>query len=1403
MKIYIYIIFLFSFINIAQTQYWEKINTLPPSFRDGYYLDIYFLPNDSNYVWACGFDGFVVRSTNYGLTWQGSVVPQPAYHLENIQFVSNSVGFVSGVEGIWKSTDGGASFTDITPVDSSGRGFWGCYFLDANLGVVLGGGCDDLQRFYKTTNGGASWSLFTTQVPGTGLTDLILYNDGTGFAVSSGYLWITSNSGSTWTIFKDTGNEIWQEEISRKVNSFLLPMAGSICSGGGGGGGMNFSTDAGNNWTKYNTTYPIFGAYLTSETSGWACGYGRSVFHTSNSGQTWQLRNCGIPNVDLDDITFLSQDEGWVCGNGIYKLVPTKILASKDSIGFGEICFPDTRKDSLKVINLSFFPADLQVQIINDFGNAFKLISPDFNSQIFNCDSNGVVVQFAPLSNDIYTAKLRISAISGDGKTSFIKEIPLVGTGNKSTIKSENKTMVFDSIPCNIPKTVDLKWFSDNYNEQLKSVFELKDDKNQITFQTNLPVWVTKTGATTQFQLLLKDTGWVSQDYRFILLPCNTDTIITISAYGVSPIINSLDSLHFISRCNGDILDTIPVWNTGNASLTISKASIVGNPPEVQIIGWTSKKNYPLNIPINKSDSIIIRFTPQLLSNTSYYLKLDNDDLTLTRGNKNPLNVLLLGRKESELIKIKDSVIDFSKICISKVKDTIITFENIGNISGLVKLENKTKLPFSANLPWNFTINSKEKGSFSLRFSPTEIGQFYDTLIFKTGDCNYLRLYLKGIGIESKIESSPTNILGTLKSGESKNYSILLKNSGNTVLNITNYRFNPPTSDFSFELLPALSQTLDINQQIEFVLKALSNKNAFYKGQICFQVQSDCPLEICIPVEFISISRYLSIVDSLNFGINKCSSIEYDTIWVKNAGAVPDTIDSYDLSGSTEFKLTEVINSITSIPSGDSVGFVIKFSALIEGKYSAVLTVNSKNPDGQTLITQINAEFKKTDFILSTNNINFGTFEKCDKDTTITIEITNNGTLSDQLLAFGYTISDGFEINDYSPIYLEGNSKYFLNIKFSPSKTSASGIITNYISWYSSTCNDSLKLNFQANIIDPKLNYSSKELDFGSVWINDTKQDVIVATNNSEVTRTIKSIKSLSNQSFVLVSSLPIILNPTETKEIIFKFSPLQQGNYSDTLIIEESSSCSDTLMLSLVGSSPFEEYSATITAGNYNAFPGDTIFVEFTLTPNLDRIFPDLISFRINFDKHLIYPVQLLYQSTLGNYSNHYYEYSSGSLTTLFSKEESNSILTNSNKVILLKAVIMASMPNFTPIRIEQFEVTTQKKLSITKVDGSLTIPPGCAPELENHIIIYPKPNMTILENKNSEGSILIKFENIQQGQTLSIYNLLGVPIKSIILDKGSYEREIELTNFSQGIYFFALNNSNLTPRKLILLGK
>src|SRR3989442_1467870 len=71
-----------------------------------FYNEVFFI--DNNNGWITGFNTTVLHTTNGGTTWQTGTLPNGGGSSNrDLCFVSSSVGFLSGEDGIWKTTNGG------------------------------------------------------------------------------------------------------------------------------------------------------------------------------------------------------------------------------------------------------------------------------------------------------------------------------------------------------------------------------------------------------------------------------------------------------------------------------------------------------------------------------------------------------------------------------------------------------------------------------------------------------------------------------------------------------------------------------------------------------------------------------------------------------------------------------------------------------------------------------------------------------------------------------------------------------------------------------------------------------------------------------------------------------------------------------------------------------------------------------------------------------------------------------------------------------------------------------------------------------------------------------------------------------------------------------------------------
>ncbi len=332
--LYISIVILINIISFdTLNAQWVKI--LDEDQESRILLDIFFLKDNPDYGWICGRDSRLLRTTDRGETWEEYKIDRykNGYNgfFESVFFLNPDVGYVSGISGVYKSTDGGKTWRIVLD-----ENLWGCYFVDEDYGIVVGKGCEnEQQHFYRTTDGGDTWEVKKYYVYGTALTDVYLESrEGFGLAVSSGNLWVTTDGGKNWDIRNSTGDEDWQEELSFRGNTFIIPYSDG-CDGNDtpSGGGVRYSLDGGFTFRQTNLNAPMFGTFVMSDSVGWVCGLNSTMKKTTDAGSTWTQYDCGLRvEDDMDDIYFIDDTTGFVVGMGIYKYQGARSYTSKINV---------------------------------------------------------------------------------------------------------------------------------------------------------------------------------------------------------------------------------------------------------------------------------------------------------------------------------------------------------------------------------------------------------------------------------------------------------------------------------------------------------------------------------------------------------------------------------------------------------------------------------------------------------------------------------------------------------------------------------------------------------------------------------------------------------------------------------------------------------------------------------------------------------------------------------------------------------------------------------------------------------------------------------------------------------------------------------------------------------------
>jgi len=295
-------------------------------------------PVNTRVVWASGLGGTYAVTTNGGKTWRAAVVPSAAgLQFRDVQGVSDRVAYLlsSGVgtdSRIYKTTDGGATWT-MQFQNQDPNGFYDCFaFWTPTRGLTFADSVNGRFPVVRTTNG-KTWQDIGDRLPAA--------QDGEGGFAASGTCvatqgekraWIGTGAATKARVLATTdGGNTWQAYDTPIVQGTSTSGVISIAFRDGrhgilGGGellaptvfsnNVARSSDGGKHWQLASGTSFPGAVYGLSY-----AGESRTVVATGPSGSAW-TPNEGTTWVTLPGLSgywavaFANENVGWLVGTG-------------------------------------------------------------------------------------------------------------------------------------------------------------------------------------------------------------------------------------------------------------------------------------------------------------------------------------------------------------------------------------------------------------------------------------------------------------------------------------------------------------------------------------------------------------------------------------------------------------------------------------------------------------------------------------------------------------------------------------------------------------------------------------------------------------------------------------------------------------------------------------------------------------------------------------------------------------------------------------------------------------------------------------------------------------------------------------------------------------------------------
>jgi photosystem II stability/assembly factor-like uncharacterized protein len=275
------------------------------------------------------------------LSLRESVI-DPDQSFRGLDAVDRRTAWVTGgsaTEGapglVFRTTDGGRTWQDVSPPDTEGLLFRDVEARSATAAVILAIGEGDASRIYSTTDGGTHWdAVFVNDDPAAFYDCLAFFPGGRrGLAMSDPVdgrfrILATGDFGRSWTVLPNNGMPEAPTEFGFAASGDCLVTARHTAYFGSGGGAARIfrSDDFGLTWTAQASTIPagdaagVFALAFRTPWRGVAVGGdfadpadGVDAVATTQHGNIW--RNAG-------DVTHLAEDVAYLPAHG-QRLVAT------------------------------------------------------------------------------------------------------------------------------------------------------------------------------------------------------------------------------------------------------------------------------------------------------------------------------------------------------------------------------------------------------------------------------------------------------------------------------------------------------------------------------------------------------------------------------------------------------------------------------------------------------------------------------------------------------------------------------------------------------------------------------------------------------------------------------------------------------------------------------------------------------------------------------------------------------------------------------------------------------------------------------------------------------------------------------------------------------------------------
>lgn len=288
---------------------------LPLSTGSSYnFTDCCFVNADTGFVtgffpWGEYRVPFVYKTTDGGTTFSYQQLDYGVTWWQSICFINESKGFLVG-DAIRVTSDGGNFWNTVLDMWMISGTLHDIAFSTPQKGYAVGEDWYQTPLFYKTTDGGTSWTNYPIVSEASAITSIaspadgLLYTGANSFGTGIHTFSKSTDDGMTWT------------QTSFTENIFTLCFISSEAGFAGTDAGIFKTTSGGDNWTSVLSTSSAVNSIDIKNGFGFAVCNDGSIYQTSNNGDNWMQVTSPVQGSKiLNAVSVVSPQSAYTAGS--------------------------------------------------------------------------------------------------------------------------------------------------------------------------------------------------------------------------------------------------------------------------------------------------------------------------------------------------------------------------------------------------------------------------------------------------------------------------------------------------------------------------------------------------------------------------------------------------------------------------------------------------------------------------------------------------------------------------------------------------------------------------------------------------------------------------------------------------------------------------------------------------------------------------------------------------------------------------------------------------------------------------------------------------------------------------------------------------------------------------------